>query len=456
MSILGSSHLKSCHVMLPCHVGKGGLWPSHLAISEIRNLQARFHPHAVRSSLARTDSHGFLAPCWCPLIQGFPHTPRRLGTILRTRKVVLNVACCFPLCCVVTWNMVLKCLWRCVACSNIKPREVSRRSAQVPRKRPITANHCIRVSGCSASNQRPTNKACNGMVLFPSVLGRDMERSAQMSVYMGRGCHQWRVAFCLLQQKPKEVSRRSVQFPLKKADQKANHCITISGCSASNQRLTKKAGNGMVLFLSALGCALLGEHESWMARWNLGMKNLYTGEFWTCNLAMSERLCFCWRILIRNVWMLVRNLLLATWCLGNVESNPVFVVDAPPSFPGTFLEIRVHERHTWIYPKGRGWNEMKWNHLMLCYHVMSARVVYGLATWPYPKSEICRHVFTPMLSGLRWPGQTVMGSWPPADALWFRAFHTHTHLQIHTQTSSHAHMRIDIYIYIYQRYPRDP
>ena len=35
------------------------------------------------------------------------------------------------------------------------------------------------------------------------------------------------------------------------------------------------------------------------------------------------------------------------------------------------------------------------NHVMLCYHVMSARVVYGLATWPYPKSEICRYVFHP-------------------------------------------------------------
>ena len=29
---------------------------------------------------------------------------------------------------------------------------------------------------------------------------------------------------------------------------------------------------------------------------------------------------------------------------------------------------------------------------------MSARVVYGLATWPYPKSGICMYVFTPMLS----------------------------------------------------------
>ena len=51
-----------------------------------------------------------------------------------------------------------------------------------------------------------------------SVLGCDMERGAQISVYMGRGCHEWGVAFFSLQQKPKEVSRRSVQFPLKKAD----------------------------------------------------------------------------------------------------------------------------------------------------------------------------------------------------------------------------------------------
>ena len=29
----------------------------------------------------------------------------------------------------------------------------------------------------------------------------------------------------------------------------------------------------------------------------------------------------------------------------------------------------------------------------------------------------CRYVFTPILSGLRWPGQTVMGSWPPALGL---------------------------------------
>ena len=39
-------------------------------------------------------------------------------------------------------------------------------------------------------------------------------------------------------------------------------------------------------------------------------------------------------------------------------------------------------------------------------------VVLGLAT--SHREEYCRYVFTPILSGLRWPGQTVMGSWPPA------------------------------------------
>ena len=33
------------------------------ACSTVQTSQVRFHPHAVWSSLARTDSHGFLAPC---------------------------------------------------------------------------------------------------------------------------------------------------------------------------------------------------------------------------------------------------------------------------------------------------------------------------------------------------------------------------------------------------------
>ena len=30
----------------------------------ITTVQVRLHPHVVWSSLARTDDHGFLAPCW--------------------------------------------------------------------------------------------------------------------------------------------------------------------------------------------------------------------------------------------------------------------------------------------------------------------------------------------------------------------------------------------------------
>ena len=33
---------------------------------------------------------------------------------------------------------------------------------------------------------------------------------------------------------------------------------------------------------------------------------------------------------------------------------------------------------------------------------------------PWRKLKICRYAYTPMLSGLRWPGQTIMGSWRPA------------------------------------------
>ena len=45
-------------------------------------------------------------------------------------------------------------------------------------------------------------------------------------------------------------------------------------------------------------------------------------------------------------------------------------------------------------------------------NMKNGMVVLGLATSHCPKK--CRYVYTPMLSGLRWPGQTSMGSWPPA------------------------------------------
>ena len=188
----------------------------------------------------------------------------------------------------------------------------------------------------------------------------------------------------------------------------------------------------MVLFLSVLGCDMI-------ARWTwIVHDKLKSGDeksvYWRIlkyNLAISEGLCFCWRILISNIWMLVRNLLLATWCLGNFESNLVSSVGAPPSFPGTLSEIRARERHTWIHPEGRGWNEMKWNHVMLCYHVMSAWVVYGLATWPCLKLEIRRYVYSSHHWPLCWPSTNDDRDGPlliPFDS----GLSTHTHTQSKT------------------------
>ena len=157
-------------------------------------------------------------PLLIPFDSGLSTHSKPLGHHFSNQKMVLNLVCCFPQCCVVTWNMVLKCLWHCAACPNIKPREVSRRSARVPRKRPITANHCITISGCSASNQRPTEKAGNGMVLFPSLLGCNMNMALKSLCTWVVGVTQWGVVFCLLQHKTKGVLRRSARVPLKKVE----------------------------------------------------------------------------------------------------------------------------------------------------------------------------------------------------------------------------------------------
>ena len=61
----------------------------------------------------------------------------------------------------------------------------------------------------------------------------------------------------------------------------------------------------------------------------------------TFNPLMETSGCLC------GIWMLVRNWLLATLCLGSFLYL-VSPADAPPSFPGTLSEIRVHERHTLV------------------------------------------------------------------------------------------------------------
>ena len=131
-----------------------------------------------------------------------------------------------------------------------------------------------------------------------------------------------------------------------------------SECSASNQRPTKKAGNGMALFLSVLGFDMI-------ARWTLivddtgnseGWKICNSGEFWTILLLMVNCGCVC------EIWMLVRILLLATSCLVNSEviwyprwthhqASPHFIRD-----PGAWEDTLGYT------PKGEG--EMRWDEIM--------------------------------------------------------------------------------------------
>ena len=59
---------------------------------KIGKLQVRFHPHAVWSSLARTDSHGFLPPCnilkfYIYTHGTHTHTPHRSGADEMKTKV---------------------------------------------------------------------------------------------------------------------------------------------------------------------------------------------------------------------------------------------------------------------------------------------------------------------------------------------------------------------------------
>ena len=67
-------------------------------------------------------------------------------------------------------------------------------------------------------------------------------------------------------------------------------------------------------------------------------------------------------------------------------------------------------------------------YVMLCYHVMSAWVVYGLATWPCPKLEICRYVYSSHHWPLRWPPM-MRGTAPCLYPLIQVFFYTQTHTQ---------------------------
>ena len=60
------------------HVGMGGFWLGHLAISDGRNLQVRFHDDIDGSSLARAI-YASTGPLLLPFDSGFPTHSKPLG-----------------------------------------------------------------------------------------------------------------------------------------------------------------------------------------------------------------------------------------------------------------------------------------------------------------------------------------------------------------------------------------
>ena len=152
-----------------------------------------------------------------------------------------------------------------------------------------------------------------------------------------------------------------------------------------------------------------------------------SGEFWKILLLMENSGCLC------GIWMLVRILLLATLCLDLFWSNLVSPVDAPPSFPGTLSEIRVHEKTHLETPRRERvkWDEMI--HVMSCYYVsVSCHVMACRRGWflVWPPCHIWQWEFAGTFS--RWHRWAFVGPChlcvhgPPAYTLWFRVSHTHT------------------------------
>ena len=98
--------MKSCYVMSPCHVGVGGLWLRHLAMSEIRRSQVRFHPHAV----------WVLGPLLIPFDSGLSTHSKPLGHDFANQKDGPQCTVLFPkvLCCHMEHGAQMSLTLRCL------------------------------------------------------------------------------------------------------------------------------------------------------------------------------------------------------------------------------------------------------------------------------------------------------------------------------------------------------
>ena len=130
----------------------------------MRVLQVRFHDDIDGSSLARAI-YASTGPLLLPFDSGFPTHSKPLGHDFRTKKwSVIKCVVSTVLCCDMEHGAQMSVTSRYLL--QQKPKEVSRHSAQFPRRRLTKANHCIRFFGCSASNQRPTKRLVTAWCCF--------------------------------------------------------------------------------------------------------------------------------------------------------------------------------------------------------------------------------------------------------------------------------------------------
>ena len=131
-------------------------------------------------------------------------------------------------------------------------------------------------------------------------------------------------------------------------------------------------------------------HSGFILAWSLDLFWKHSTPWWRLLDACAESGCLCgtgfWQ---HYVWIYSCNL--------------VSPADAPPSFPGTLSEIRVHERHTLV--NSLNLERVKWDEMITvmscCYVSMSCPVMacrHGwFLAWPpchFWRWEFCRYVFT--------------------------------------------------------------
>ena len=275
------------------------------------------------------------------------------------------------------------------------------------------------------SNQRPANKAGNGMVLFLSVLGCDMERGAQMSVYMGRGCHQWGVVFCLLQLKTKGSFTAFSAICIEEGWQKQTTALEFPAVQQATSDRQKRMVTAWCCFSECLVVTwLLGEHEWWMTRWNLGMK--------ICILANSEHVI--WRFLkdfapAAEFWYATSGCLCGI-CFWQHDAWEFLKVIWYPRWTHHQASPALYQRSGCMKdalgytPMGE--DEMRWNescHVMLPCHVGKGGLwLSHLAISEIRNLQVCFHPHAVRSSLARTDSGFLAPCW-----YWFRAFHTHRH-----------------------------